>query len=265
MTPKLVRGLTVCLGLVLLWGCAPSKPEPNLMPSPYSVDAANAGEPASLQGRDLDQPPSWARTEDGLPEEASSATGATILSQHEYLIGPADELDITVFQVEDLSGTRVVSARGDIRMPLLGGVKVAGLSAQQVEDLLVTLYGEQYLQNPQISVAISHYASQQVTILGQVRDPGVYPLKGRTTLLQAMAMGGGPTRVANEEEVVVFRTEPDGAVYGYLVNIDEIVAGIKRDPEVIGSDRIVVPESGFSAFMRGISIGIPGFGGYRQY
>ena len=265
MTPKLLRALGILAGLLLLWGCAPNRPEPNLVDSPYSANAPASGEVGTLQGRDLEEPPSWARTADVLPEEASSATGATILSDHEYVVGPADELDITVFQVDDLSGTRVVSARGEIRMPLLGAVKVAGLSAQQVEDLLVTLYEAEYLQNAQISVDISHYASQQVTILGQITRPGVYPLKGRTTLLQAMAMGGGPTRVANEEEVVVFRPEPNGAVYGYLVNLQEIVAGIKPDPEVIGSDRIVVPESGFSAFMRGFSIGIPGFGGYRQY
>ena len=64
---------------------------------------------------------------------------------------------------------------------------------------------------------------------------------------------------------MVFRTEPSGAVYGYLVNLEEIVAGIKPDPEVIGTDRVYIPESGFSAFMKGFSIGIPGFGGYRQY
>lgn len=262
MTSNLVRYLVLVAGLGLLWGCAATKPEPRMIPGPQN---AQSGEPAPLQGADIEELPTWGRTDASLPDDASSASGALILNQHEYLIGPADELDITVFQVEELSGTRVVSSRGEIRMPLLGGVKVAGLSAEQVEELLVNLYSAEYLRDPQISVDIALYASQRVTILGQVREPGVYPLKGRTTLLQAMAMGGGPTRIANEEEVLVFRTEPSGTVYGYLVNVEEIVAGVKADPEIIGSDRVYVPESGASSFWRSFSIGIPGFGGYRQY
>lgn len=265
MSSSLVRCLVLIAGLSLLWGCGASKPKPKMIPGPQAKAEMQEQEPGVLQGEEITELPEWGRTDEVLPSEASYAGGALVLNQHEYLIGPADELDITVFQVEELSGTRVVSSRGDIRMPLLGGVKVAGLSAEQVEDLLVNLYSAQYLRDPQISVAISLYASQQVTVLGEVYRPGVYPLQGRTTLLQALAMGGGTNRIADEDEVIVFRTEPGGTVYGYVVNVDEIVAGIKADPEIIGTDRVYVPESGASSFWRSFSIGIPGFGGYRQY
>jgi polysaccharide biosynthesis/export protein len=256
IAPVLLLGLLLSAG-----GCGGSKPQPNVVPGPQ---AGQGGSLAPLSGQDIETP-LWARTDAALPDAPTASAAPLNLSAFDYVLGPSDELDISVFQIPDLSGTRVVNSRGQIRMPLLGAVDVAGLSAQQVEDKLVALYSASYLQDPQISVDVSLYASQQITLLGQVVRPGVYPLKGPTSLLQIIAMGGGPTRVANEEEVVVFRQEPSGSVYGYLINLEEIIAGIKADPELVGSDRVVVPESGYSSFMRGFSIGIPGFGGYRQY
>ena len=144
------------------------------------------------------------------PRAAPSSSSAIILSNDDYRIGPSDELDVSVFQVAELSGLRRVNSRGQIRMPLIGAVNVAGKSAQEVEDLLVELYGKDYLQDPQISVEVKLHASQQVTMYGAVQKPGVYPLTGRTTLLQALSLAGGISRVANEEEVVVFRTEKTG-------------------------------------------------------
>ena len=199
------------------------------------------------------------------PRARPSSSSAIILSNDDYRIGPSDELDVSVFQVEELSGLRRVNSRGQIRMPLLGAVDVAGKSAQEVEDLLVERYGKDYLQDPQISVEVKLHASQQVTVFGAVQKPGVYPLTGRTTLLQALSVAGGTSRVANQEEVVVFRTEKSGNVHGYLVNVNEIISGAKADPEVIGSDRIVVPESGMAAFWRSFNFGIPGVAGYSQY
>ena len=256
-----VLRITFLALVVLASGCGGSKPKPNVVPGPLQ---GQGGSLAALTGSDIEAP-QWARTDAALPDVPTASAAPLNLSQFDYVLGPSDELEVTVFQIPDLSGTRVVNSRGQIRMPLLGAVDVAGLSAQQVEDKLIALYGATYLQDPQINVDVSLHASQQVTVLGQVVRPGVYPLKGPTTLLQVIAMGGGPTRVANEEEVIVFRQEPSGSVYGYVINLDEIIAGIKGDPELVGSDRVVVPESGYSSFMRGFSIGIPGFGGYRQY
>jgi len=207
----------------------------------------------------------WARSEGALPDDAKPLGPGSSLNDYEYLIGPDDGLEITVFQIEELSGLRKVDSRGEIRMPLIDSVKIAGLSVGQAEEKLESAYSADYLQDPQINIEIVNYASQQVTILGAVFKPGVYPLTTQTTLLQVIAMAGGPNRVANEQGVVVFRKEAGGNVYGYQVNLDEIVAGIKTDPEVAAGDRVVVPESGAASFWRSFSIGVPGFGGYRQY
>lgn len=207
----------------------------------------------------------WARSEGVLPDDAKPLGPGSSLNDYEYLIGPDDGLEITVFQIDELSGTRRVDSRGEIRMPLVDSVRIGGLSVGEAEDKLEAVYSAEYLQDPQINIEIVDYASQQVTILGAVLKPGVYPLTTQTTLLQVIAMAGGPNRVANEEEVVVFRKEEGGNVYGYQINLDEIIAGAKADPEVAAGDRVVVPESGAASFWRSFSIGVPGFGGYRQY
>lgn len=207
-----------------------------------------------------------------LEEQGSASAMAPIaigtsntVAVEDYTVGPGDVLDIVVFQVDDLSVTREVNARGEISVPLLGTVPVAGKSALEIEDQLEALYGVDLLRDPQISVEIAEYVSQQVTLIGELRKPGMYPLRGHTTLLEAMAMAGGVSRIADRESIIIFRTEDDEQVYGYLVNLDEVMAGAKEDPEIRGSDRIVVPESGSASFMRSIMIGVPGFGGYRQY
>ncbi|MEM1113383.1 MAG: polysaccharide biosynthesis/export family protein [Pseudomonadota bacterium] len=200
-----------------------------------------------------------------LPEQSETSSSAVILDEDDYRIGPADELEIEVFQVDELSGVEKVNSRGYIRMPLLGPVKVAGLTTEQAEDLLADLYGVDYLQDPQVNIDIADYASQQVTLLGAVDEPGVYPLKGRTTLLQALALAGGTERLADEEEIVVFRTNDGGEVVGYIVNLEEILSGSKPDPEVIGNDRIVVPESGSKSFVKGVSDTLRGFIGFRVW
>ncbi|QFU74625.1 polysaccharide export protein [Halioglobus maricola] len=200
-----------------------------------------------------------------LPDAPDTMGAVSYQPENEYRLGPTDEVAIEVFLVEELSGIYVVDTRGEISMPLLANVKVSGKTIPEVEVLLETLYGHSYLQNPQVSVTVVEYASQQVTVLGSIKQPGIYPLKKRTTLLQVMAMAGGVTRIADQEEIVLFRQDQDGAVYGYLVQLEQIKSGIKKDPIVLANDRIVVPESGTATFMKSFSLGVPGFGGYRQY
>ncbi len=200
-----------------------------------------------------------------LPDVPNAGSGTIVLPESDYRIGPADELEVSVFQVEELSGLEKVNSRGYIRMPLLGPVKVAGLTREEAEDLIASLYAQNYLQDPQVNIDITDYASRQVTVIGAVAEPGVYPLKGQTTLLQALAMSGGLDRLADEAELVVFRSNANGEVVGYQVNLEEITTGAKRDPEVIGNDRIVVPESGSKSIIKGVTDTLRGFIGFRPY
>jgi polysaccharide export outer membrane protein len=109
----------------------------------------------------------------------------------DYRIGPDDLLEIQVFGVDQLTRSVRVNGRGFISLPLIGNVEIGGLTAQQAEDLVVAKLKESYLQDPQVSLFIKEYTSQRVTIEGAVNKPGVYPLRGPTTLLQSLAVAGG--------------------------------------------------------------------------
>lgn len=168
-----------------------------------------------------------------------------------YRIGVHDLLKVDVFQVEELSTEERVNDEGLITMPLIGNIKVGGLTPSEAEHAIERMLGQNYLQEPQVSIFVVEYANQDVTVTGSVRSPGVYALKGRTTLLQAIALAGGFNDIANEEEVVVFRQQAGGTVNAYVVNVDAISDGTLTDPTIVGDDRVVVPESGKDVFMKG--------------
>jgi len=88
---------------------------------------------------------------------------------------------------------------------MIGSVSIGGLTPQEAEQKIAAILRQTYLQDPQVNVFISEYASQDVTVGGAVRRPGVFPITGRTTLLQAIALARGLDSLANEDEVVIFR------------------------------------------------------------
>ena len=164
-----------------------------------------------------------------------------------YKIGPQDVLDITVFKVAELTRSVQVSETGTINFPLIGEMPAAGKTAMQLERELAAKLGVKYLQSPQVTVYTKEFNSQRVTIEGAVKKPGVYPLRGRTTLLQLIAITEGQTEVA-ESEVVVFR-QIDGKRLGSRFDVGEIRAGRIEDPVMVAGDVVVANESGVkSAF-----------------
>jgi len=168
--------------------------------------------------------------------------------QAAYRISPDDLLKIEVFGVEELSSQERVSEDGKIVMPLIGGVQVGGLTPKEAEQRIAGVLGQSYLQDPQVNIFVSEYAGQDVTVGGSVKSPGVYPIKGRTTLSQAIAMAGGITPRSDDEEVVVFRGQGTPSAKAYVVNLEKIHAGSLADPVLVGDDRVFVPESGARVF-----------------
>ena len=108
-----------------------------------------------------------------------------------YRVGPGDVVQITVFEVDELSQPAVVTQQGSIPLPLVGEVGVEGLTTSEIEGKLTSLYSQDLLRNPQISVRVEEFRSQPVSILGAVREPGVYQLQGRRRLLDVLAIAGG--------------------------------------------------------------------------
>jgi polysaccharide export outer membrane protein len=109
-----------------------------------------------------------------------------------YVLGPEDVLKIDVFNVPELSKMTVrVSNDGMISLPLLGQVKAAGLTTEQLRKELEEKWGDSYLQDPQIDVYVSDFKAKPVSVIGAVDKPGLYPLTGKRTLIEMLSMAGG--------------------------------------------------------------------------
>ena len=184
------------------------------------------------------------------------------INAKEYKIGAFDLLEISVFQSPDLSRTVRVNSRGEINLPLIGVVQAGGKSSYELEVLIADKYGEKYLQSPQVGVFIKEYTSQKITVEGNVKKAGVFPITGRTTLMQVIAMASGPDALANVEEVKVYRINQDGTKEIFVYNLAEIRDGKKSDPEVLGDDIVVVGESGGKAVLKGLTDTLRGFIGF---
>ena len=183
----------------------------------------------------------------------------------EYRIGVGDKLDVRVFQVDDLSFQElVVDTSGNIGMPLIGAVRAAGRTASEMASDIAVRLAAQYLRDPQVTVTVKQAASQKITVDGAVTKPGVYEMRGSTSLLQAVAMAEGPTRVADLTKVAVFRTI-EGRRSVALFDLSAIRQGRASDPEVLGDDVIVVDASRLNSTLREIVTALPAIAAFAYF
>jgi polysaccharide biosynthesis/export protein len=166
-----------------------------------------------------------------------------INSDRPYLIGPFDKLVIDVFGIEELSKKEVqTDASGRISFPLAGVVEAAGLTPAELEQILQRRLQGAYIRDPQVTVNLKETVSQVITVDGQVKEPGLYPVIGRMTLMRAVATAKGADEYAKISDVVVFRTVK-GQKLAALYNLKAIRRGAYQDPEVFANDVVVVGES----------------------
>lgn len=190
----------------------------------------------------------------GLLMAANSTTGQPLA---DYRIGPLDSLDITVFEVPDLSLKKArVDASGQIRLPLIGAVGAGGKTASELSDDIARRLGQTWLQAPQVSVVVVEAVSQKVSVEGAVNEAGVFALTGRTGLMEAVALAKGESRTGNPRRVAIVRTV-DGAPHAARFDLVAIRAGRARDPEVIAGDTVVVDGSRRGMFWRNVVETLP--------
>ncbi|MEP7069980.1 MAG: polysaccharide biosynthesis/export family protein [Usitatibacter sp.] len=181
---------------------------------------------------------------------AKAAAPQPRASFKDYRIGSEDLLEIQVFGVDQLSRTVRVNSLGRISLPLVGAVEVGGLTVQEAETLIAGLLTKSYLQNPQVSLFVKEFTNQRVTIEGAVSKPGIYPLRGQTTLLRSLAMAGGQGSLSDMSEVMVFRTGAQGVRETQVFDVERIRRGELDDPQVLNDDLIVVNRSKARTIMK---------------
>lgn len=183
----------------------------------------------------------------------------------EYRIGVGDKLDVRVFQVADLSFDElVVDTSGNINLPLIGAVRGAGQTAGEMASDIADRLAARFLRDPQVTVTVKEAASQKITVDGAVTKPGVYEMRGSTSLLQAVAMAEGPTRVADLTKVAVFRSI-DGRRSVALFDLSAIRQGRASDPQVLGDDVIVVDTSRLSSALREVVGALPALSAFAYF
>ena len=181
-----------------------------------------------------------------LPPQAQvshSGEKSSLIVTPDYIIGPEDVLEITVWKNADLSKQVQVRPDGRISLPLVGDVSAVGRTASQLTGDIATRLGS-YMENPTVSIVVKEVNSYAIYVLGEVNKPGKYPLKSKTTLLQAITVAHGFTPVAARNKIVVFRFGKDGeALTKIKASYDDIVLrdGSSQNIELKPGDQIVVP------------------------
>lgn len=200
-----------------------------------SNPADSAGGPSAVSAQSAAVAPDLAKA-------AAQFTAASTPGNAGYKIGPLDVLDITVFKIPELARSVQVTDNGSINFPLIGDVPTSGRTPQDLERLIAARLGARYVQSPQVSVFVKEYNSQRVTVDGAVKKPGVYPLKGRSSLLQLIAQAEGLDKDSASNVAVIFRQTPDGRAAAKF-NLDDIRSGSAQDPAILQGDTIVVDSS----------------------
>lgn len=130
-----------------------------------------------------------------------------------YVVGPNDVLAIKVIDEPQMSGTYIVRVDGTFTFPLLGRLQAAGLSLQAIEDSVRERLAKGFLKDPQVGVSVDQYRSQQILMMGEVRQPGILQFTGSMTVIEALARAGSVTERAGTE-VMIIRSANGGAPAG---------------------------------------------------
>jgi polysaccharide export outer membrane protein len=187
-----------------------------------------------------------------MPPALAAALAVQTEAATDYRIGPLDKLNIVVFEVKDLTIENLpVDASGQILLPLIGSVVAGGKTTTELSEEIAARLKANFLQSPQVSVTVAGTASQKITVEGAVNEAGVFELKGRTSLLEAVARAKGVSKAANSHHVAIIRTL-NGAPRAATFDLAAISAGRSANPEVLANDVVVVDTSKSKAFWHGM-------------
>lgn len=207
--------------------------------------------------------PNLLRNEIMRAPDSTSASGA-YKGGTDYRIGAQDLLEIRVFGIEEMDKEVRVNSNGQISLPLIGGVLAGGKTIPELQKDMEDKLKNGFLQDPQVSVFVKEFTSQRVTVEGSLKKPGIYPLTGKTTLLQAIALAEGVDDLADLKGVIIFRNVK-GRRMGAVFDLSKVRSGMAPDPQIYGDDVIVVQNSGTKSAYRTFIQSAPSLNVFRWF
>ena len=153
---------------------------------------------------------------------------ARAYGESEFKLGPDDVIEVFVYKEPELSPTVVVRPDGKISLPLIGELPVIGKTAVELQKEIAQRLAH-YIAEPTVNVIVKEVNSAKVSVLGEVKTPGMYKLKDRATVLDAVALAGGFTEYAKRDKVTLIRFEPNGQQHRIQLNVDDQIKGRKGD------------------------------------
>jgi polysaccharide export outer membrane protein len=170
------------------------------------------------------------------------APGLKAQTKESLLIGPGDLLHIQVFDTPELEERARVTDAGELPLVMGGSVKVSALTpAQAAKAIQDSLLREHLLLNPRVLVGVEQYATQNVTILGEVRAPGAFPIGTPRTIVEVLALAGGLTDLADRKVLIERHGSTDKVPY-FVSNLPD--AALDSAVQVNPGDTIIVPKAG---------------------
>ncbi len=182
-----------------------------------------------------------------------------------YLLRSSDVVTVHVFQEPDLTvEDMAIDLAGNIVMPLIGQVHAEGQTQAELAQQIEQAYASKFLRNPQVAVVIKEANSNTVSVDGEVRKPGVYPIQADATLVTAIALAEGMDIAAKYDEVLVFRTI-NGQRMGARFDLTDVRAGRAPDPRILPGDKVVVGFSRARALYRDVLTAAPLFNVFTRF
>jgi polysaccharide export outer membrane protein len=176
-----------------------------------------------------------------LPAPGQETPPPASAAQDEYLVGPGDILRVVVWKEPELTAEVFVRLDGRITVPLVGDIKAAGRTTEQLAIEVRTRL-QAFLEVPQVTITVSQAISARFYVVGEVATSGAFPLTGRITVLQALALAGGFREFAKRERLTIIR-ERAGVSQALSFNFRDVEAGINLEQNVAlqAGDVIIVP------------------------
>ena len=184
------------------------------------------------------------QTDDTLVQPAPATMAAADIG--DYLLGPGDLVQVTVFETQDLNTEVRVSSRGQVSLPLLGSVEIRNLTAAEAEEKIEKLLAAKYLQDPHVSIFIKEHVSKQITLVGSFKKPGTYDYVSRRNLLDVIAIAEGLSEKAGAAAYITRYDEKSKKKINYFVDLDQLIkrGNMAQNIPVMGGDVIFIPETG---------------------